>query len=78
LDKCVYGRGVGNAVVALETRAAAPEEVFVGGEDDYAHEVVLHGLVGEVEERLAAVAVEEYIQACCSGGVCCCGGAGYF
>jgi hypothetical protein len=37
----------------------------------------LDGLVGEAEEGLAAVAVEEHIQACCSGGVCCCEGAGY-
>jgi hypothetical protein len=68
LDKCVYGRGVGEAVGALEAGAVAPEEVFVGGEDDYAHEVALDGLIGEVKEGMATVIVKEDIQACYSGG----------
>ena len=53
LDEVVDSLRVGNAVYALETRAAAPEEVWVGCEQGDAHRVSLHGLVGEIEEGLA-------------------------
>ena len=72
-DEIAHGEGVGGAVVAGEARGGAgplaPEEVLGGGEDDYAEEVALHGLVGEVEEGLAAVSVQEDVEAGLAGGV---------
>ena len=63
LDEVVDGLGVGYAVGALEAGATAPEEVWVGGKECNAHGVGLDILVGEVEEGLAAIAVEEDVHA---------------
>lgn len=59
LDEVVDCLGMGNTVGALETLASAPEEVWVGSEEGDAHGVGLDGLVGEVEEGLAAIAMEQ-------------------
>ncbi|KAF7519948.1 hypothetical protein G7054_g12925 [Neopestalotiopsis clavispora] len=63
LHQVVDGLGVGDAVGAVESRAAAPEQVRVRGEHGDAGEVGLHGLVGEIEKGLASVAVQKHVEA---------------
>src|SRR5690606_4475237 len=72
----VDGLGVLDAVRALQALAAAPEEVRVRGEDGDAGEPGVDALVWEVEEGLAAIAVEEGVDAEVAGGVGGGGGAG--
>lgn len=58
-----------DALRALQALAAAPEELRVRREDGDAGEPGVDALVGEVEEGLAAVAVEEDVDAEVAGGV---------
>lgn len=64
-DEVVDGLRVRGAVGPLHAGAvrAAPFQVLVRGQHRHAHEIRIYALVGEVEEGLAAVAVEEHVHA---------------
>ena len=51
------------AVYSVQARSSAPFALGIGRQDDDAHEIILDSLVGKVLEGLAAIAMEEDVEA---------------
>lgn len=56
-----------DAISAVKAVAAAPKALLVRREDNDAHEAALHGLIGKIEKRLPAIAVEQNVEAVLAG-----------